>query len=187
MLYTEINKSTKALINLNKSSSKSIHLSGGSKYKISVIQVHSIHYNLNEDGDTYIKIYWSSDEIDEIIIPKKYFYSNNSFPPLKITDYNTKEAIIRKLYDNDLAFKNSDTLLSQDIPTEYLGANTLKFNSRIKTKSLKFRLNSPAIVYAAYLSHYPNPLPSDFENTQQYMNLLEIDKNISKTQVSISI
>ena len=166
MLYTEINKSTKALINLNKSSSKSIHLSGGSKYKITIIYFHSIHDNINEDGDTYIKLYWSSDEIDEIIIPKKYFYSNNSFPPLKITDYNTKEAIIRKLYDNDLAFKNSDTLLLQDIPTEYLGATTLKFNSRIKTKSLKFKLNSPTFLYAAYFSHYPKPLSSDFEIIQ---------------------
>ncbi|MFM7850394.1 MAG: hypothetical protein ACKO96_00400, partial [Flammeovirgaceae bacterium] len=83
------------------------------------------------------------------------------------------------------AFKNSDTYIIQDIPPEYYGAITLKFNTRIKKKNLKFRINSPTIVYAAYLSHYPNPLPSDFENTQQYLNLLLIDKNISKNQKKI--
>jgi len=184
-LNSEAKKRKNGEMNLNKKYSKPMHLSGGSKFKITLLYFHSIHDHLNEDEDTFIRLFWSSDEIEEVIIPKRYFYSNNSFPPLKITDFDPHEAVIRKLNENDLAFKNSDTYVLQDIPPEYYGAITLKYDTRIKKKSLKFRINSPTIVYAAYLSHYPNPLPSDFENTQQYINLLQIDKNVSKNQKKI--
>ena len=81
---------------------------------------------------------------------------------------------MRNLQENDLAFKNSRTYIIQDIPTEYLGSPTIKFNSRIRTKEVKFHTNAPMVVYIAFFAHYPNPLTDDFENIQQSMSLVQI-------------
>ena len=56
----------------------------------------------------------------------------------------------------------------------------LKYNTRILKDQLTFHINTPAVIYVAYLAHYPNPLPLDFENTGLTMSLLQIDKNANK-------
>jgi hypothetical protein len=74
-------------------------------------------YDFNEDGQVLIKLLWSSSEFPARIIPKKYLYSTNDFPPLKVTGFNPNEAILSKLYENDLAFKNSSKIIKY-IPEE---------------------------------------------------------------------
>ena len=79
-----------------------------------------------------------------------------------------------------MAFKNSNLFLIQDIPDIYIGQTTLKLNTRFKNPELEFSLNSPTIVYIAYISHYPNPLPNEFENTFEHMSLLQVENTLNK-------
>ena len=129
-----------------------------------------------------MKLTWATDEWTEQVIPKKYLYTTNGYPPLKITDFPPAEAVVRRLSENDLAFRNSRTYILQDIPKEYLGSPTLKWNTRIKSGEVSFRINAPNVVFIAYLAHYPNPLPDDYENTQQSMSLIQIEENANKNQ-----
>ena len=129
-----------------------------------------------------MKLTWATDEWEEQVIPRKYLYTTNGYPPLKITEFPPEEAIVRRLIENDLAFKNSRTYILQDIPKEYLGAPTLKWNTRIKSEVASFHINAPNVVYIAYLAHYPNPLPGDYENTQQSMSLIQIEEKANKNQ-----
>lgn len=178
----EIWKKNRPNDNHKKSSSPTVHLIGGNKYKLVVSYYHSIHDDFTEEAQAFMKLTWSTDEWKEEVIPKKYLYTNNNFPPLKITEFPPPEAVVRRLLENDLAFKNSRTYIIQDIPTEYVGSPTLKWNTRIKTPQVKFHINAPSIVYIAYLAHYPNPLPDEFENTQQSMSLIQIEEKVNKNQ-----
>jgi hypothetical protein len=141
---------------------------------------HSVHDDLVEDGQSFLRLSWYSDEFEETIIPKKYLYRSNDFPPLKVTGFSNEDALLRKLNENDPAFKNSDRYIIQDIPEEFIGSAVLKYNTRIMKDVLTFYINTPAVIYVAYLAHYPNPLPLEFENTGQTLSLLQIDKNANK-------
>lgn len=178
----EIWKRSRPNENHKKSSSNPIHLVGGNKYKITVSYYHSIHDDFTESSKSYMKFLWSSDEWKEEVVPKKYLYSNNNYPPLKITEFSSEDAVVRRLLENDLAFKNSNSYILQDIPREYIGSPSLKWSTRIKSNEIKFHINAPNIVYIAYLAHYPNPLPDEFENTQQSMSILQIEGKPNKSQ-----
>ena len=147
-----------------------------------VTYFHSIHDIHTEEELTFIKLTWATDEWEEQIIPKKFLFTKNEYPNLKLTGFPKESAVVRNLNENDLAFKNSKTYIIQDIPTEYIGLPTLKFNSRINTKEIVFYTNVPVIVYSAFLAHYPNPLPDIFENTQQSMSLIQIEAGVNKKQ-----
>ena len=179
-LSSEIKKKQNPNNNHSKSSSKPVHLTGGEKFKIVVSYYHSVHDNIVEDEEVFIRLLWKSDDFDEVIIPRNYLYSINTYPPLKITGFKHEDAVLRKLYNNDLAFKNSKEFLIQDVPNIYIGQSTLKLNTRYKNPELSFTINSPSIIYIGYLSHYPNPLPPDFEDTFENMSLLQVDKNLNK-------
>ena len=92
-------------------------------------------------------------------------------------------AIVRKLYENDQAFKNSERYILQDVPFEFHGTSVMKFNSRFDKEVITFHINTPSIIYVAFLAHYPNPLPEDFENTGQKMSLLQLDKVTNRSVV----
>jgi hypothetical protein len=51
----------------------------------------------------------------------------------------------------------------------------LKFNRRYKKDKITFNINTPSIVYIAVISHYPYPLPEDFEITGFEISLLYVD------------
>lgn len=171
-------------MNANKITSDRILLHGGTKVKIIVKYFHSVHNDLTEDGQVYMKLLWQSTEFVETILPKKYLYSTNDFPPLKVTGFSLSDASLGKLFDNDFAFKNSDRYVIQDIPAEFNGATCLKFNSLFKNESgvISFHINTPSIIYIAFISHYPNPLPEQFENTGMVMSLLQLDKVSSNSK-----
>jgi hypothetical protein len=163
-------------MDLEKISSEYISLQGGTKVKITIKYFHSIHNDLDEDGQVLMKLFWASSEFQETILPNKYLYSSNDFPPLKVTGFSSNEAVLSKLYENDVSFKNSDRYIIQDIPLEFLSATSLKYDTLFKKDDISFHINTPSIVYIGLISHYPNPLPHVFENTGMVISLLEIDK-----------
>jgi len=164
-----------------KTYSAPVKLFGGDKVKIKLRYFHSIHNDVNEEGLCFLKLMWKNEEFNEEFIPTKYLYSANTFPPLKVFDFNINDSTLKKLYENDTAFKNSDRYLLQDIPPEFLGSTMLKMTTRYQGDQLKFSVNTPTIVFIAYLSHYPKFLPDEFENTGLVMSLLQVDKGLNKT------
>jgi len=160
-----------------KSKSKTINMLGGTKYKIEILYSHSVHNDSQDLRKSFLKFYWGSDDFEERIVSGKNFFSQNSNPPLKVTNINSDYMIVRKLLENDLAFKDSKTYVLQDIPQDYLGSTCLKLNSKFKESSLNFELNIPSYVYVARLTQYPNCLPTDWENTGERLSILEIKTN----------
>jgi hypothetical protein len=176
-LKEETERRTNPSKNYNKSiSPNEIRLTGGTKYKVVLLYTHSIFADVLEDDKSFIKLYWSSNEFDEMLIPKSYLYSHHTLSPLKISGFTNETAVIRKLLENDLAYKNSDKYVLQDVPEIYRGSHCLKLNTKFMDNELKFELNMPAYVYIGKLYHYPNPIPLEFENTNEFMTLLQIEK-----------
>jgi hypothetical protein len=175
-LTNEVNKRRQPGKNYNKSTSTHVKLTGGSKFKIVVSYYHSVHDDFRDNEKAFVRLYWQSDEFEETLVSRMYLYSSNSYAPLKVSGFSSDTAVVRKLLENDLAFKNSEEYILQDIPTEFQGSTTLKLNVKHMDKELKFYSNIPVIVYLGRLAHYPNPIPNDFENTGEYMSLLQIKK-----------
>jgi hypothetical protein len=162
---------------LYKSSSKRLFLLGGSKYKITVWYSHSVHNDSQDSGRAFLKLTWGSEEFEERIISQKDLFSESANPPLKITGVNWNNVIVRKLLENDLAFKDSSKYLLQDIPQDYAGATCLKLETRFKEFTLDFEVNIPTYVYVARLAHFPKCLTSDWENTGERLSILELNTN----------
>ena len=55
-----------------------------------------------------------------------------------------------------------------------LNTSVLKLKTRYMPDSLEVKTNTPTTAYVAILAHYPNPLPSDYENTGLSMSLLQV-------------
>ena len=81
---------------------------------------------------------------------------------MKITNFSKDLAIVRKLYENDYAFKNSEKFIIQDIPYKFHGTSVMKFNTRVDRELISFHINTPSMIYVAFLAQYPNPLRDDF-------------------------
>lgn len=160
-----------------KSRSKNIYLLGGTKYKIVIYYSHSIHNDSQDIGRSFLKLYWSSDEFEERKVMQNDLYSQNANPPLKITGISSESMIVRKLVENDLAFKDSNKYVLQDIPKDYLGYTCIKLDTKYKESSISFELNIPSYVYIARFTHFPNSIPNDFENTGERLSILEIITN----------
>jgi hypothetical protein len=175
----ESNKRKNPAKNFSKGLSDPIILIGGSKYRIVVSYSHTIHNNFQEDDQAFFNLSWSNDEWEDAVIPQAYLYSENSYSPLKISGISSELAIIRKLYENDLAFKNSDEYILQDIPNDYRGSNSLKLNTKYMGNDLTFVINIPIYVYIGSLDFYPHPLPDNFEDTNQTMSLLHVNKSFA--------
>ena len=47
--------------------------------------------------------------------------------------------MVRKLKENDLAFKNSDKFVFQDIPYQFQGKTAMKFNTRFNNEIITFK------------------------------------------------
>lgn len=162
--------------NSNKMASPPVLLSGGDKFIIKIRYYHSVHDTFDEDEKTYIKLSWSCDEFEEEVIEPESLYTDNNFPPLKLANIPKTLGVMRRMADNDLAFKNSNRYVLQDLPQQYEGAMGLKLDSKFQESELSFNTNIPINVYIGYLSHYPKPIPNNFENLMQFMSLLEVEK-----------
>jgi hypothetical protein len=176
-LKSEVEKRNNPSKNYSKSTSAPIRLTGGTKFKLVISYYHSVHDDVSDDEKSYIKLYWQSDDFEERIVSKNYLYTQNSFSPLKLSGFTHEVAVVRKLLENDLAFKNSDQYVIQDIPIDFRGSTCLKLNFKYTEKELKFNSNIPVVVYIGRLAHYPKPIPSEFENTGEFMTLVKINKS----------
>jgi len=116
---------------------------------------------------------WSSSEKEKEIVPQKYLYTRISHPPLQPVDFE-KFGVLSLLNINELAFKDSINFILNDIPSDYQGLPFLKLNTRHTENKLEFTINTPCDVFIGFLSHYPNPLPDDFENMGEMISILEI-------------
>ena len=163
-----------------KSSSSSYHLIGGVKIRIKLRYYHSIHTSIYSKGQSFIRLYWENEEWEERIIDKNYLYSSFSYPPLKIKGYSPEEVGLSKLSENDYAFLDSKSFIVQDIPNELESLTQLKLKSLYLHNELEVYASTPSNVYVAILSHYPNPLDSDWEDTGLSMSLLQIDNSNNK-------
>ena len=160
-----------------KSRSKGIYLLGGTRYKVIVLYSHSVHNDSQDIGKSYLNLKWASDEFEERIIPQKDFYSQNASPPIKISNINSDSMIIRKLLENDLAFKDSGKYVLQDIPQDFVGSSCIKLDTKYKEPSIDFEVNIPTYVYVARFAHYPKCLSSEWENTGERLSILEVPTN----------
>ena len=127
---------------------------------------------------------WSSKEFTEQIVPEEYLYAENAFPNTKISGFDLENVVLGKFEDNALAFKNSKQLFLSDIPLDYKGLPCLKFNARYHEKSIKFKINAPTYVYVAVATHYPNPLPDYFNNTQEMLQIIEVKPTAKPVNVT---
>lgn len=166
--------------NPNKINSDKIYLVGGTLRKLVFRYYHSVHTSIFSDQQVFIRLLWSNEELEESVISINYLYSSFSFPPLKITGYNTSENQLRKMHENDFAFIDSDKYMLQDIPPKFLNSFVLKFKTRYISDTISIKSNSPTMVYVALMSHYPNPLPSVFDDTGLKMSLIQVDKLVEK-------
>ena len=162
--------------NFDKKYSEGINLSAGDKYIIRIKYYHSIHDYMDEDIKTYFKLYWYTDEMDEEVINKKFLFSENIIPSLKISGISPEVGVIRKIEENDLAFKDSKNFILQDIPQEYRGSPAIKLSSSFKLDSLEFTTNIPINIFLAKIDYYEKPFSEDFENMNQFMSLLEVNE-----------
>lgn len=172
--------------NKNKLTSVGINLSAGDKYIIRIKYYHSVHDFNDENIKKYIKLSWSSDAMEEETIEKQYLFPENILAPGKLSGISNEIGVMRKLNDNDLAFKDSKLFIIQDIPREYLGSPSLKLNSLYKSDSIKFKLNIPMIVYVAKPEHYPRAFDDDFENMNQFLTVLEMDEPSEKEKEKLT-
>ena len=151
--------------------SMDIRLIGGNKYKVILSYVHTNSAMLKEVDPVYIKLLWKSDQFKLTPVSSLNMFAENVFDPIKISGITPEIGVVRKLLNNNLAFKDSRNYVITDIPKNFLGLNTLKLNKRYSRKNLSFEVNNPCIVYIAYLEPYDDPTPKDFQETNLIMNL----------------
>ena len=174
------NHGDSSAINFLKSQSAPIDLVGGIKIRIKIKYFHSVHTSLYSGGRVFLRLLWQNSDMYENVIDDKYLFSEYAWEQIKITDFDIEESEIKRLHENDYAFKDSEQYVLQDIPYTYINSPRLKFKKRYQKEFLNFKVSSPVNIFIGIISHYPNPLPSDFENTGMFMSLLELDKSESK-------
>jgi hypothetical protein len=177
LLKTQPDEESTTKLNIFKSSSAPVDLNGSIKIKIKLKYFHSVHTSIYTGGQVYIRLFWMNSDFPERMISTQYYFTSYFYDPIKITEYNMKELELRRLHENDNAFIGSDRYILQDIPKEFINFGTLKLKSRFMGDELSFRTNTPINVFVGIISHYPNPLSNDFENSGMSMSLLQLDKN----------
>ena len=160
----------------DKVSSKEIQLSGGDKYIIRVKYYHSVHDRFDESVNPFIKLSWNCDAFDDEVIESQFLFPNSIIPPTKISGVDPEIGVIRNLSENGLAFNDSTSFILQDIPHEYQGNSSLKLSSTYKLNKIEFKTNVTLNVYIGKIDYYKRPFNDDFENLNQFMSLLEVQK-----------
>jgi len=78
------------------------------KYEIVIESYHSVHDKHEENSDSFFSLYWECDKIKEEIIPKRYLYSTDKPPALKMAGVKATVAELAVLQDGDTAFKDTE-------------------------------------------------------------------------------
>ena len=192
VIITHNLKTIRGKAKVTKVKSKEVLLLGETKVKIKIAYYYSIHndfslFDNNNSATTnkFIKLFWQSEEFYETKINKKYLFSQDPLPILKVTNYNiynNEGLFFTKIYNNQFFFHNNKKFIIQDLPFEFTGAPCLKLITKYKQNEIKFNINTKSIVYIGTLDSYPNPLPNDYENTGIKFQILQID-DFSKDKI----
>lgn len=184
LIYESTKDSSVKRIDPYLSKSRDIVLIGDRKVPIKLAYYHSVHSSFY-NSKSFVNLSWESDEFDLKIIEKKYLYSTNNLVPLKVTYFNSEYMLFSRINNNETFFKNSKNYIIQDLPNEFNNLSCLKFNTNIQEDVINFKLNTKSIVYVGFLSHYPNFLNDDFENTGYKFQLLELDNFTTDSKFKI--
>ena len=154
-----------------------MNLNAGQKYEIELKMYHSVHNEAEEDGKSFVHLYWSHPLFDPQIIPEKFFYISNKIPPVKLTGYDPNLATITKLEENSNAFINSDLYKISDIPDNFQGFPAMKFTQIFNKVEIVFSSSSPLEIFIALEQTDNNAiLPNDFFYTEEGLSVLKVSK-----------
>lgn len=162
----------------NRLSSEEVFLIAGLKYRIEYKGSHSNNQAFHETHEAYSKLSWSSEHFPLQLIPEQYFYQGNKIPPLKLFGYKATDFLLRTMREFDDAFKDSELFKMADIPLQYRGLKQLRSSLHFPYTELILHANSPITVFIAVNERLPNPLPSDFQNTEELLSILKLPKSI---------
>lgn len=84
---------------------------------------------------------------------------------------------MRTLKEFDDAFKDSLYFKMADIPLQYRGLNQLRANLYFLDNMIELKSDSPITVYIGVNDQGQNPLPEDFQNTENVLSIFKISKH----------
>jgi len=174
-------------IDRSKANSNPTYLIGGNLYRIVISYYHTVHDLLHNEFKAGLQLKWSSNQFAEQIIPEEYFSADIDFPQIQITQFNNEQMVLSTINNNGLIFKNNRNMFYTDVPLEYRGLLSIKMPSRYMGDNITFHTNSPIYVYVAFLAHYPNPLPQEFDDMQQMVQLVVINDDTPVKKVILQI
>ena len=158
------------------SESESVELNGGMKYKVDFLMYHSVHNEFKEDGRSFAKLSWASEEIDKSIVSSEFFYTENKVPPVKISGINPSLMELSILRENENAFRDYEEFKLQDIPFQYQNKASLRVIADYSEDYIRFSSTSPISLYIAIDAKRPNPLPTEFEFQHESVSVLKFLK-----------
>lgn len=158
------------------SESQAVELNGGMKYKLDFLMYHSVHNEFKEDGRSFAKLSWASEEIDKSIVSSEFFYTENKVPPVKISGMNPSLMEIAILRENENAFRDYEEFKLQDIPFQYQNKASLRVVAEYSEDYIRFSSTSPISLYIAVDAKKANPLPTEFEYQHESLSVLKILK-----------
>lgn len=174
--FVELNEQSDKEIEGYKLYSNKLHLIGGREYKITIKYKHDSFILLN-DQKAYIQLLWKCNFFTETQVEQIYLYPNKPKKQLKvIADPNI--GIPKRLYENDLAFKDSELFIIQDIPNYYEGLKSIKLNCKKPTEHFTFEVNKDINIYIAIPEQGFIDPPQDFIDTGEELSVLAIEDNI---------
>ncbi|MCQ2818886.1 MAG: PA14 domain-containing protein [archaeon] len=156
--------------------SKQINLIGGSKYRIELRYKHNTHSSAMSDR-SFLKLTWRCSAFNQCPVEQEYTYTEYPKENFKIF-INPDKGTAKKLFQNDLAFKDSEDFILQDIPAQYFGMPSIKLFINQKNEYLTFETTTPAIMYVGLVDKgYVLP-PNGFQETGDTISLLQLESGI---------
>jgi len=157
--------------------SSAINLIGGVKYQLKMLAFHSVHNEHEEGTDSFVRLKWESDLFNPRIVDPSSLYLGNKIPPLKVTAYFSEDFQLFTLQNFADAFFDSELYKLDDIPLQFQNLNQLRGSTSFSKPEIFLETNIPTTVYIAVSLLEPNPLGTDFLDSQEVMSILKISKN----------
>lgn len=159
------------------SESKPIHLNGSQKYKVTLTYSFNGHLSKSSHNKKTLKLYWKTNTFEQTIINTKYLFPSMIKEPIK-SSIDSSIGNIKRLYENDFAFKDTNEYILQDIPDEYKGLQTIQLNFNNNNDIIEFETNENNIVlYVATISTSPLLFKEELLATNDFLSLLKINRN----------
>ena len=160
-----------------KDTTGNIHLTGEKLYPIVI----RLRYNSHSSNiiKNHFKFLWVNKVFGEKIVETRYLYPALIKDSIRI-NIDQKIGVTKRLYENDLAFKDSLNYIIQDIPDDYKGLQAIKLNFNKEdgkeNKEIEFEINQDDVVmYFAKLYGSPLNIEGVYYDLSDYLSILEID------------